>query len=167
MLTCFLFAALIIDTVQHKLIDIQESPLVQTEHEPNRDHEQDHDLYDKCTMSFTSRRHSIQEDRISNNIFEQQFAKHMQISESDNNGWDETPHLNDNRRFHASALNWLRHFNLVRDKCQYDTISQRRFKNILRKTSSENELLLMSPTNDLDLGEFPAIRRSISSGLLF
>lgn len=165
LLKCFLFAALVINTDQHKLIDIQESPLLQAELQLEQSQDQE-----QITIPITPRRHSIQEDKISSNFFEQQFAQHMQSFENDESEWDvsgETSLQKDSRRFHANALNWLRHFNLMRDKCQYDTISQRRFKTVLRKTSSENELLLMSPTNGLSLGELPAIRRSFSSGLLF
>lgn len=167
MLTSFLFAALTINSDQHKLIDIQESPNVQTDnHDPNNNHQVDPD--DMQPISLTQRRHSLQDDHINNNFFEQQFAQHMQTCENDND-WDEneTPHQKNKRRFHANALNWLRHFNIMRDKCPYDTISQRRFKTNLRKTSSENEILLMSPSNDPNLTELPAIRRSFSSGLLF
>lgn len=146
------------------MIDIQESPLLQTDSNNNCAV----DVDDMQPMSLPSRRHSLQDDHINNNFFEQQFAQHMQNCENDSD-WDEdeTPQYKDKRQFHANALNWLKHFNIMRDKCPYDTISQRRFKTNLRKTSSENEILLMSPSNDLNFGELPAIRRSFSSGLLF
>lgn len=146
------------------MIDIQESPLLQTEYDSN--HSPELNVEEKMVMSFTSRRHSLQDDQITNNFFEQQFAQHMQNCENDND-WNETIHQKNERCFHANALNWLKHFNILRDKCPCDTISQRRFKTNLRKTSSENEILLMSPANDPNLKELPAIRRSYSSGLLF
>lgn len=145
--------------VQPKLIDIQESPSVLT-----ADHEQNPDQ--KITLSLSPRRHSLQEDFKNSNFFEQQFAQHIQNFKHDTE-WNDTHHHIENRRFQANALHWLQRFNVMRDKCQYDTIPQRRFKTNLRKTSSENELLLMSPSNDQSIGELPVIRRSFSSGLLF
>lgn len=155
---CFLFAVLIINTSQHKLIDIQESPLVLADYNQNPDQ--------KITISLSPRRHSLQEDYSSSNFFEQQFAQHIQNFDNDTE-WNDTHHRIEHRHFHANALHWLQRFNLMRDKCKYDTIPQRRFKTNLRKTSSENELLLMSPSNNQSIGELPAIRRSYSSGLLF
>lgn len=158
-----LFAALIIQTVQHRLIDIQESPaLISAEQEFN---------YDENIPTITLRRHSFQENlNNTTNFFEQQFAQHIQnYCESSVNDWDEKMLLCiDNRRCHANALDWLKSFNVIRDKCQYNIIPQQRlFKMVLRKTSSENELLLMTPSNDPHIDAIPAIRRSYSSGLLF
>lgn len=158
-----LFAALIIQTAQHRLIDIQESPLIIAEQEFN---------YDGNLQIVTLRRHSFQDIRndVRADFFERQFAQHIHNNSGlDDSDWDEkTLQCNNNRRCHANALNWLKHFNIIRDKCQYDKIpQQRRFKMDLRKTSSENELLLMTPSNDPSVDDIPAMRRSFSSGLLF
>lgn len=157
-----LFAALIIQTAQHRLIDIQESPLIPAEQELN---------FDENLPKITIRRHSFQDNRSDvTDIFEQQFAQHIQNnSELNDSDWDEkTLQCNSNGRCHINALNWLKTFNIMRDKCQYNLIpQQRRFKMVLRKTSSENELLLMTPSNGLSVDDIPAIRRSFSSGLLF
>lgn len=157
------FAALIIQTVQHRLIDIQESPLISTEQDSN---------YDESLPTITLRRHSLCNDRSNaTNFFEQQFAQHIQNNgEPIDSDWpNEMLHCRNDRRCHAKALNRLKHFNIIRHKCQYHVIpQQRRFKMVLRKTSSENELLLMTPTSGgPGFNEIPAIRRSFSSGLLF
>lgn len=147
-----LFAALIIETVQHRLIDIQESPLISAEQELN--------YADGNMLTIALRRHSLQDS--STNFFEQHFAQHIQ-NDCD---WDEkTLHCNNHRRCHAHTSNWLRSFNIKRDKCQLPR--QQRFNVVLRKTSSENELLLMTPSNDPHTDTIPAIRRSFSSGILF
>lgn len=154
-----IFVALIIKTVQHKLIDIQESPLVLTD--------QSHNSTNPLSVPLTSRRHSLQGNIDGANFFEQQFAHHIQCTENQID-WNGLLLCQMNgRRFHANALNWLKLFNVMRDKCEYDTTIQRRFKTILRKTSSENELLLMSPSNESNSSEPPTIRRSFSSGILF
>lgn len=159
-----LFAALIIQTAQHRLIDIQESPLISSA---------DQELnYDENLPPLTIRRHSFQDNRSNaTDFFEQQFAQHIQNNSGlncDSNRDEKTLQCNNNRRCHVNALNWLKNFNIIRDKCQYNLIpQQRRFKMILRKTSSENELLLMAPSNDPSIDASPAIRRSFSSGLLF
>lgn len=172
---CFLlFAALIIQTAQqqqHHLIDIQESPLITTDQAFNYD--------DESIPKIILRRHSFQ-DNHENNFVEQQFVQHIQNNcdelNGDNRDWDEKLHQHNNsdKQCHANALNWLKNFNIIRNKCQYDTIpqQQRRFKMVLRKTSSENELLLMTPSSSSSssgpsVDDIPAIRRSFSSGLLF
>lgn len=169
---CFpLFAALIIQTAAqpYRLIDIQESPLLSAEQDFN---------YDVDLAKIIVRRHSLQGTHNqcdAMDFFEKQFAQHIQnnCESNENSDWDGKSHqCNSNRRCHVNALNWLKKFNIIRDKCQYNKIpQQRRFKMVLRKTSSENELLLMSPSssssNDPSVHDIPAIRRSFSSGLLF
>lgn len=157
-----LFVALTIQNDQHRLIDIQESPLISAEHDLN---------YDANLQMITLRRHSCQEIRSdAMSLFEQQFAQHIQnYCEPNDIEWGgETFPRRTVRRCHANALNWLKHFNIIRHKCQYHIIpQQRRFKMILRKTSSENELLLMTPTTGTSVDKIPTIRRSFSSGLVF
>lgn len=159
-----LFAALIIQTAQHRLIDIQESPLISA-------NEQEFS-YDENLPKITLRRHSFQDQRSDEtDFFEQHFAQHIRNS-SELNGSNRigitTLQCNSNTRCHVNALNWLKSFNVIRDKCQDNLIpQQRRYKMALRKTSSENELLLMTPSNDPNVDDSPAIRRSFSSGLLF
>lgn len=159
-----LFAALIIQTAQHRLIDIQESPLISAEQEFS---------YDENIPKITIRRHSLQDNRSNEtDFFEQQFAQHIRNNSELNGstGWNEEASIrcNSNRRCHVNALNWLKSFNVIRDRSQDNRIPQkRRYKMILRKTSSENELLLMTPSNDPSVDDMPAIRRSFSSGLLF
>lgn len=158
---CFLFAALIIKTEPlHRLIDIQESPLVLT----------DQELESIMVNGLTSpRRHSLQDDHLDGcNYFEQQFAHHMQPHiDSDCEcdwigGHQHHHHKDDAGIFHVNPFSWLK------NKCiKYETIPSHRLKTVLRKTSSENELLLMSQSNNSSLRELPTIRRSFSSGLLF
>lgn len=159
-----LFAALIIQTAQHRLIDIQESPIISAEHDLS---------HDGNLPKIILRRHSCQDNNQSDatDFFEQQFAQHIQnnCEQLNDSDWDEeTLQSNSNRHCHANALNWLKKFNIIRDECQYNIIPQKqRFKMGLRKTSSENELLLMTPSNNPSVNDIPAIRRSFSSGLLF
>lgn len=128
------------------------------------DQEQDQIL----TIPRTStRRHSLPDDTFrqanSFNFFENQFTHQVQHIDSDCEcDWIGAHHHHhrDDGIFHVNPFSWLK------NKCiQYETMPPQRFKTILRKTSSENELLLMS--NDCSPSEFPIIRRSFSSGLLF
>lgn len=121
---------------------------------------------DHSSMSLASRRQSFQDD-ASNSIdfFEQQFAQHIQqmISDCD---WVGTHHQREYELFHANSFDWLKNINIMHNKTfKYETMPQRRLRTILRKTSSENELV--SQSNEANLRELPAIRRSFSSGLLF
>lgn len=149
--------ALVIDSDPHRLIDIQESPLLLCDHELGQ------------VLPQTSRRHSLQDERRllqsgGRNCFEIQFAQHTQHGASNR---IRSHRRNETDIFRANAFNWLKNIDSMASKrLQYETLPQRRFKSILRRTSSENELLLISPTND-QLSETPAIRRSYSSGLLF
>lgn len=141
------------------MIDIQESPLVQN------NQEQDQIL----TNSLTSpRRYSLQDDSLNScNFFDQQFADHIQQHididcDCEWIGAHHHHHPRDDGIFHANPFSWLK------NKCiKFETMPTHRLKTILRKTSSENELLLMSQSNESSLGKLPTIRRSFSSGLLF
>lgn len=168
---CFIFrifVALIINPDQHRLIDIQESPLLQS------DHELDVDVYDlKLTLtlplSSPLRRHSFQDDRFNKNFFELQFERHIQ--QMDENYAEEVGnhHYGESTmQIQPNALQWLRKCGVMHDKCLlYEPNAHRRLKTLLRKTSSENELLLMSQSNEQFLRGIPAIRRSFSSSLIF
>lgn len=162
-LTCFLFCifpALIINQDEHRLIDIQESPLMHSDHDMDQEYDQ------KLTLPLTSvsRRHSYQGDRM--NFFEQQFERHIQQIEDDSK--EVGNHLYDDNtiQIHPNALHWLRNCAIMHDKCLlYEPTAQRKLKSFLRKTSSENELLAVS--NDDFPRDISTIRRSFSSSLLF
>lgn len=123
--------------------------------------------------SLTStRRHSLHGDSL--NFFEQQFANHNIAQHIDSDcecdwiGAHHHHHRDDDGIFHVNPFSWLKNFNVIQNKCiKYGTMPSRQLKSILRKTSSENELLLMSQSNQSSLRELPTIRRSFSSGLLF
>lgn len=152
-----IFSALIISPEQSRLIDIQESPLV-------TDHEQSDDNH--SILPLSSRRHSFQDDIVyqddnkNNDFFEQQFAQHIQQMMSDCD-WVDTHHHREYELRHANAFSWLNNFNSK--SFRYETMPQRRIKEILRRTTSENELLSMSMSQT----SLPTIRRSFSSGLVF
>lgn len=149
-----------ISAEQSRLIDIQESPALTSvlvdQEQPNDNH---------STLPLSSRRHSFQDNSSnSDNFFEQQFAQHIQQMMSDCD-WVGIHHHREYELLHTNAFSWLKNFN--NKSFRYETMTQRRIKEILRKTSSENELLSQSMSNDPRLRELPAIRRSFSSGLLF
>lgn len=159
----YVLAALVINTDQHRLIDIQESPLIQTEQEHEHPEQMLKNLH-------TQRRHSFQDDNLNNiNFFEQKFAQYIQQIDSDcESDSIDTQRYNENKIFHANALSWLKNFNVMyKNYLKYEKLPTSRLKTVLRKSSSENELLLMSQSNESSLRELPAIRRSFSSGLLF
>lgn len=166
-LTCFIFCifiALIINQDEHRLIDIQESPLIHSDHDMDQEYDQ------KLTLPLTalSRRHSYQGVRMNKNFFEQQFERHIQQIENDSK--EVGNHLYDDTaiQIHPNALHWLRNCTIMHDKCLlYEPTAQRKLKSFLRKTYSENELLAVSQSNDDFPREFSTIRRSFSSSLLF
>lgn len=148
------------------MIDIQESPLVLSDLE--------HDQI--LTKSLTpTRRYSLQGDSLNScNFFEQQFANHHVVQHIDSDcecdwiGAHHHHHKDDDGIFHVNPFSWLTNYNIMQNKCiKYEIMPSRQLKSILRRTSSENELLLMSQSNQSSLRELPTIRRSFSSGLLF
>lgn len=118
-------------------------------------------------VPFMPRRHSSQEDRPCQ-FFEQQIMNHLQQSSNSVVQSQLITNRKENGCFHPSAINWLKNFNLVRNKIPEEITSHRHFfKATLRKTSSENELLLMSQSSEHELNGPLFVRRSFSSGLLF
>ncbi|XP_031625338.1 uncharacterized protein LOC116342012 [Contarinia nasturtii] len=157
--------ALIINTDQHRLIDIQESPLVHTDHpEQMLEHEHPEQM---LKSPHSPRRHSFQDDNLTNtNFFEQKFAQYIRPIDTDcDSDTIDTQCRIENKQ---CSLSWLKNVNaMYNNYLKYEIIPPQQLKPVLRKTSSENELLLMSKSNNSSLRELPIFRRSFSSGLLF
>lgn len=110
---------------------------------------------DQLPLRFIHRRHSFQDPRQHH---------HRHNFEQAGNGLGEPK----NDFAQMRSLNLIKNLGAIRQKyTKFETVQRRRKVKTLRKTSSENELLLMSQSNENNINNSSTVRRSLSSGLLF